>query len=220
MRGGGGTDMAMNYQDSEVGKPKVTTFATLISQMADTTYGMTAADYARFLVRIGFEPLVDDAVGSERFHIYGRETGGIILTFDTFHKQRNCASVQFRTRSPQYLLPPDSVIEEITDLDAKTVHVRLDARQGLLASLDLFEETSPFIGIWGNLKAPADICGLALEQDAAVALREGVSPRDISARMKEVSRRRCDLLPSTWKERLDIGATRNSADARALAALS
>lgn len=212
--------MALDYQDSEVERTKAVPFGTLIRQMADTTYGMTAADYARFLVRIGFEPLVDDAVGTERFHIYGREAGGIILTFDTFHKQRNCASVQFRTKSPIYLLPPDSVIEEITDLDAQTAHVRLDARQGLLESLELFEGTSKFIGIWGNLKAPADICGLALEQDAAVALREGISPRDIAARMREVSRRRCDLLPSAWKERLDIGATRNSADARALAALS
>jgi hypothetical protein len=212
--------MALDYQDREVEKTKVVTFATLIRQMADTTYGMTAADYARFLVRIGFEPLVDDAVGTERFHIYGREAGGLILTFDTFHKQRNCASVQFRTRSPLYLLPPDSVIEEIATLDAKTTHVRLDARQGLLASLELFEETEGFIGVWGNLKAPTDICDLSLEQDAAVALREGVSPRDIAARMKEVSRRRCDMLPSAWKERLDIGATRTSADARTLAALS
>jgi hypothetical protein len=212
--------MALDYQDREVEKTKVVTFATLIRQMADTTYGMTAADYARFLVRIGFEPLVDDAVGTERFHIYGREADGLILTFDTFHKQRNCASVQFRTRSPLYLLPPDSVIEEIATLDAKTTHVRLDARQGLLASLELFEETEGFIGVWGNLKAPTDICDLSLEQDAAVALREGVSPRDIAARMKEVSRRRCDMLPSAWKERLDIGATRTSADARTLAALS
>lgn len=208
--------MAFNYQGSE--KAKAVSFGALIRQMADTTYGMTAADYARLLVRIGFEPLVDDAVGNERFHIYGYEAGGIILTFDTFHKQRNCASVQFRTKSPIYLLPPDSVIEDITPLDAKTAHVRLDARQGLLEALELFEGT--FIGIWGNLKAPSDICSLALEQDAAVALREGVSPRDIAARMAEVSRRRGDLLPSAWKERLDIGATRNSADARALAALS
>jgi len=73
------------------------TFLELLSQTADTTYGMTTDDYVRVIARLGFEPLATDALGRETFHVYGREQGGLLLTFDTFHKQRNCASVQFRT---------------------------------------------------------------------------------------------------------------------------
>ncbi len=210
----------MGHQDSEVGKSKIATFGTLSRQIADSTYGMTATDYAGFLVRIGFEPLAEDAVGSERFHIYGREAGGILLTFDTFHRQRNSASAHFRTTIPLPLVTPDSVIEEAFGVDAQTAHIRIDARQGLLASLRLFEGGDGFLGVWGNRGVPSDHFSLALEQDVAVALREGVSPRDIAARMEEVSRRRRDMLPSDWKERLDFVGARFSADARALAAMT
>jgi hypothetical protein len=195
-------------------------FSTLLNQIADTTYGMAAADYARFLVRLGFEPLIDDAVGSERFHVYGREEGGIVVTYDTFHRQRNCASLQFRTSAPLYLLPPDCVIEDIVRIDKKTSHVRLDARKDMLQCLAFFEQAYGFIDFWGNRDTHSDICGLTLEQDAAVALREGISPRDIGARMAEVSRRRCEMLPTLWKQRLDVEGARSSTDALALTSYS
>jgi hypothetical protein len=194
-------------------------FRTLEGQIADCTYGMTAADYAHFLVRLGFEPIMDDAVGSERFHVYGREWGGIIVTYDTFHRQRNCASVQFRTNDCIEILPPDSLIEDIVGIDARTAHIRLDGRKDLLASLSLFEELTGFIEYWGNKRVPDLRCGLVLEQDAAVALREGISPRDMTARLQEVSLRRSELLPKEWQYRLDATASRDSAEARAMSSL-
>jgi hypothetical protein len=195
-------------------------FEFYVREFADSTYGMTADDYSRLLLRTGFEQLVDDAVGSERFHVFGRKVGGIVVTFDTFHRQRNCASAHFRVAGPLYFLPRESLVEEIFTIDRKTLHVRIDARQSLLDSLALFEEMSGFIDFWGNEQAPSDFCSFALEQDAAVALREGVSPRDISARLREVSSRRADMLPKEWQERLDIAGTRTSEAARLISETS
>ena len=189
-------------------------FSTYLSQIADTTYGMTVDDYVRSLVMIGFEPLAQDVMGRETFHIFGREEGALVLTFDTFHRQRNCASVQFRTMRPIWLEPRSDTVENITPIDRSTLHVRLDARHRLIETLSFFEETTGFSPKWGGRDADPDLLDLSLEQDAAVALREGVSPKDIPARMRDVSRRRVELLPAAWRERLDIDRLRSSAEAR------
>ena len=198
---------------------EIAMFSSYLSQIADTTYGMTTDDYVRTLVMTGFEPLLVDGLGRETFHAYGREEGGLLLTFDTFHKQRNCASIQFRTARPIWLDPPTSFVEDTWKIDGKTTHVRLDARADMLSALSFFEETTGFLSFWGNHGIDLDICGLTLEQDAAVALREGVSPRDMSSRMREVSARRVEMLPKEWQDRWDLSGSRSAKDARTLSAI-
>lgn len=207
----------MNILSTEDGQgKKAPRFEFYVREFADSTFGMTAEDYARLLIRTGFEHLVDDAVGAERFHAYGRRAGGILVTFDTFHRQRNSAAVQFRTRD-QIDFGLAHLIEEIVGIDGNVAHVRLDARQNLLQSLAGFEADSGFIDLWGNHHAPGDLCEFALEQDGAVALREGVSPRDVSKRLEEVSTRRAEMLPKEWQYRWDIARTRSSDEARLIA---
>ncbi|NTF17385.1 hypothetical protein G6L37_03015 [Agrobacterium rubi] len=195
-------------------------FSDHLRQIADTTYGMTAEDYARALVMVGFEPLFSDSLGRETLHVYGRAAGGLLLTFDTFHKQRNCASIQFRTTEPIWIEAPAPSVEDIVKIDRKTSHVRLDAREKLFSVLSVFEQTSGFLQFWGNAGVKLDICDLTLEQDAAVALREGVSPRDMSSRLREVNSRRLELMPREWRDRWDLGGSRTSADARTLSVVS
>lgn len=207
----------VGYFTDEVPDDQVKSFGYYAEMMPDTTYGMATEDYVRAIVMAGFEPLVSDGLGRETFHVYGRAQGGLLLTFDTFHKQRNCASVQFRTARPIWADPPTSVIEDTWKIDGKTTHVRLDARAHMLAALAFFEETTDFVPFWGNRGIDLDICSLTLEQDAAVALREGVSPRDMSARMREVSARRIEMLPKQWRDRWDLTGGRSSGDARKIA---
>lgn len=191
-------------------------FSILQRQIADATYGMTSEDYSRFLTRAGFEPLAALPTGRETFHIFGHSASGVLLTFDTFHKQKNCASMQFRTSRPIWEEPVDTDIEAMWDIDRKTTHLRMDARSGVLAILSFFEETTGFKQAWGNKGVDPSVCDLTLEQDAAVALREGISPRDMSRRMREVSAKRAEMLPKDWYYRWDFSAQRTQGEANAL----
>ena len=140
--------------------PLPASFSSMADGRADSTYGMTLRDYASFAEAAGFEPIFEDAVGPEVFHAYGRADLGLLLTFDSYHGQRNSALVQFRT--DRVAVRSDHALASLASCDAlgpngSQTHVALDARHGLLALMAEFERTGRLQPYWGNAEADGAI---------------------------------------------------------------
>lgn len=203
----------------ELGSGQRVRIATILDKTADTTYSMRFEDYIRIAISVGFEKLLEDQVGSERFVVLGRASDAILLVADSYRGNLNSARAQFRWTGTEF--PAEGLVEAqpLSYGRACAWSCWFDAREGLLARLSLMEEgDGAFLAQWWN--RPVSAGGqpqLWLEKDEQAARRMGLDRAELRSRLDALSRERAERLPNTWKSALDIDGLRSEADAIATA---
>jgi hypothetical protein len=205
----------------ELGAEQRVRIATLLEEMADSTYSMRFDGYLRIAASAGFDKILEEQIGTEHMVILGRASDAILLVVDSYRGNLNSAFVQFRWTGTEF--PADGLVdaEPITYGRARAWACSFDAREGLLARLSAMEEgDGAFLAQWWNRPpgaVPGGMARLWLEQDEQAARKLGLIPSELQARLDGLSRSRAERLPDAWRSILDVGGTRSETEAIALA---
>jgi hypothetical protein len=205
----------------ELGVEQRVRIATLLEEMADTTYSMRFDGYLRTAGSAGFERILEEQVGAEEMVVLGRASDAILLVVDSYRGNLNSAFVQFRWTGTDFPAAGLVDAERISYGRAQAWACSFDAREGLLARLSAMEEgDGAFLAQWWNRPpgaVPGGMARLWLEQDEQAARKLGLSRGELQAHLENLSRSRAERLPETWRSILDVDGTRSEADAIASA---
>lgn len=206
--------MSSNTSDiAAASQGRVISFATILQDIADTTFSMRVEDYLRIATTAGFERLVEDNVGGEKLIVLGCEEGSIVLVIDTYRGERNSARIHFRWTGPELPISEDLESEAVPYGRGTAWIVSCDARKDLIATLAYVEGLDgAFLDNWWNSPEGSVEGGLPrlyLEQEEMQIARSFSSRQDRRKALEGLNTRRMALLPDIWKERLDIESRRS-----------